>query len=194
MWIVHSIGGDPEEARHTTALIPLPPAPATTLPCRQRWSQPFCPHTALSDVHHHRDSDQDTLHLHIQLSSHCHRPRVRDGCCGPPTRVLTPMAGPASPPSFPACPSLGCGSSAGFSLALSASVGLNRQAADPSPKSLSSCSDAVPVASQALGPEDGKAGCPTVHSQGACHLGALEESARLKVEPPFQVWHRTGPG
>lgn len=88
------------------------------------------------------------------------------------------MAGPASPPSFPACPSLGCGSSAGFSLALSASVGLNRQAAAQSLKSLSSCSDVAPVASQALGPEDGKAGCPTVYSQGACHVGAFQGVAQ----------------
>lgn len=102
----------------------------------------------------------------------------RDGCYGPSTRVLKPMAGPASPPSFPACPSLGCGSSAGFSLALSASVGLNLQAAAQSPKSLSSCSDAAPVASQALEPEDGKAGCPTVYSQGACHVGAFQGVAQ----------------
>lgn len=92
--------------------------------------------------------------------------------------MLKPMAGPASPPSFPACPSLGCGSSAGFSLALSASVGLNRQAAAQSLKSLSSCSDVAPVASQALGPEDGKAGCPTVYSQGACHVGAFQGVAQ----------------
>lgn len=71
----------------------------------------------------------------------------------PPGPVCPPRR--ALPPSLPVSPSPGCGSSAGFSPAPTASLGLDRQTARHrlSPQT---GSGSVPTVSQALGPEGGK--------------------------------------